>query len=264
MAGNKVVSLFSGWLKPKLGAQSAPVPSTELSPPRVEPAAAPTDQPALRHEYKAVWTALSTTAHLAKIHVIGDVPEEVVQATAMETRQRLETTVGVTPDDVILEIGCGIGRVGFVLAPRCRHWIGCDVSPNMLELAKQRMATCANASFVEVSGFDLQPIDDASVDLVYCTVVFMHLDEWDRYGYVLEAYRVLRPGGRVYVDNFNLCSNEGWEVFENHRHLYPRQRPPHVSKSSTPPEIETYLRRAGFRDVRIREDGVWVQGYAVK
>jgi hypothetical protein len=65
-------------------------------------------------------------------------------------------------------------------------------------------------------------------------------------------------------DKFNLCSTEGWEVFENHRHLFPRQCPAHVSKSLTPQEIGTYLRRAELRDARVRGEAVWVQGYAVK
>ena len=40
-----------------------------------------------------------------------------------------ETAIGQT--DTVLEIGCGIGRVGEVLATRCREWIGADVSAGM-------------------------------------------------------------------------------------------------------------------------------------
>ena len=46
---------------------------------------------------------------------------------------------------------------------------------------------------VEISGYDLSGVADASVDVVYCTVVFMHLESWDRYNYISEAFRVLRP-----------------------------------------------------------------------
>jgi len=192
------------------------------------------------------------------------VGENEIRATAEETRKALEASVGINPDDVILEIGCGIGRVGQVLAPMCKQWIGCDVSANMLGHARSRLEPFSNVNLVETSGFDLSPIPDTSVDLVYCTVVFMHLDEWDRYNYVLEAYRVLRPGGRVFVDNFNLCSNEGWEIFENHRRQFPHYRPPYISKSSTPQEIEVYLRRAGFQQIIIQEQGAWVNGRGTK
>jgi len=83
--------------------------------------------------------------------------------------------------DVVLEIGCGIGRVGRELAPQCRKWIGCDVSARMLNLAADRLREFPNVELVETSGYDLKPISDVSVDLVYCTAVFMHLEQWDRY-----------------------------------------------------------------------------------
>jgi ubiquinone/menaquinone biosynthesis C-methylase UbiE len=219
-----------------------------------------------RPDYKAVWTASSQTRRQATMAVMGDgdADEQSLIDLGEKTRRQLETTVGINPDDVILEIGCGVGRVGRVLAPRCKRWIGCDVSPNMLDHARERLASFGNASFVEVSGFDLSPVEDASVDLVYCTVVFMHLDEWDRYNYVLEAHRVLRPGGRIFVDNFNLRSDEGWEVFEGARQIAPEDRPPHIGKASTPQELEVYLRRGGFQEVRTLESKLWAQAYGVK
>ena len=220
--------------------------------------------PESRHEYKSTWNVLSRTFRQATMHVIGDVEENEIRATAEETRRVLEASVGIKPDDVVLEIGCGIGRVGQVLAPLCKQWIGCDVSINMLKHANSRLTSFNNVKLIEISGFDLSPIPEASIDLVYCTVVFMHLDEWDRYNYILEAYRVLRPGGRIFVDNFNLCSTEGWDVFEIHRRQYPRYRPPQISKSSTPQEIEVYLKRAEFQQIRIQEQGAWVRGLGIK
>jgi SAM-dependent methyltransferase len=217
-----------------------------------------------RSGYKSVWTALSTTPQQAVIYVIGDVDEAAIQEAAQQTKHWLSVSVGIRPDDVILEIGCGIGRVGQVLAPLCKQWIGCDVSPNMLRHAQERLASLGNVRFVELSGYDLRPIEDASVDLVYCTVVFMHLDEWERYNYILEACRVLRPGGRIFIDNFNLCSDEGWRIFESHRRVAPADRPPHMARPSTPQEIEAYFRRAGLDDIQVRENGAWVQAYALR
>jgi len=218
-----------------------------------------------RSAYKEVWNDLSGAIKRAVMHVMGDVEEEQLQAAGEETVKDLQATVGANPGDVVLEIGCGVGRVGKVIAPLCKEWIGCDVSSNMLKHAQGRLKKLRNVRLVEISGFDLKPIPDESIDMVYCTVVFMHLDEWDRYNYVLEAKRVLRPGGRVFIDNFNLCHDTGWQVFETHRTAFaPGQRPSHISKSSTPAEIETYLKRAGFQSVQIREKNEWIQGWGVK
>jgi ubiquinone/menaquinone biosynthesis C-methylase UbiE len=220
-------------------------------------------QPA-RSEYKKVWSALSTTEEQAKLHVIGVTEEAALQATGEETLRFLQDSVGIGKEDVVLEIGCGIGRVGKVVAPLCRKWIGCDVASNMLSLTAQRLTGLSNVELVEISGYDLSGVADASVDVVYCTVVFMHLESWDRYNYILEAFRVLRPNGRIYVDNINLCSDGGWKVFEVHRAMSSTNRPPHITQNSTPQEIEAYLRRAGFSDVQIRTNDDWIRASGIK
>ena len=217
-----------------------------------------------RSEYKKVWSGLSTSEEQAKLHVIGVTEEDALRATGEQTLGFLQESVGIRKDDVILEIGCGIGRVGRVVAPLCRKWIGCDVASNMLSLTAERLQDLPNVELKEISGYDLRGVADASVDVVYCTVVFMHLESWDRYNYILETFRVLRPNGRIYVDNINLCSDGGWKVFEAHRAMLPANRPPHMTQNSTPQEIETYLKRAGFSDVRIRTDDDWVRASGMK
>jgi SAM-dependent methyltransferase len=118
-------------------------------------------QPA-RSEYKKVWSALSTTHDQAKLHVIGVTEEDALRATGEQTLGFLQESVGIQKDDVVLEIGCGIGRVGRVVAPLCRKWIGCDVASNMLSLTAERLKDLSNVELVEISGYDLSGVADAS------------------------------------------------------------------------------------------------------
>jgi len=185
-------------------------------------------------------------------------------STGEETLRFLQDSAGIGNDDIVLEIGCGIGRVGKVVAPLCRKWIGCDVASNMLSLTAERLKDLSNVELLEISGYNLSGVADASVDVVYCTVVFMHLESWDRYNYIAEGFRVLRPRGRIYVDNINLCSDGGWKVFETHRAFSPTNRPPHMTQNSTPQEIETYLARAGFSGVRVSTDDDWIRASGIK
>jgi hypothetical protein len=81
----------------------------------------------------------------------------------------------------------------------------------------------------------------------------MHLNEWERYTYIKEGLRILKPGGRMFVDNFNLLSDQGWEMFLHHVNKPAVERGPADSHSSTPQELAEYFRRAGFCNITQRE-----------
>jgi SAM-dependent methyltransferase len=218
-----------------------------------------------RHEYKDVWVDLSKTENSAKVWVQGSTDEDQLARSADYFVAQLDRLVGIRPTDDIMEIGCGVGRVGAVLAARCHSWTGADVSANMLAHTRRRLSGHPNVRTVELSGYDLAPVASDSLDLVYCTVVFMHISEWERYSYIEEARRVLRPGGRLYVDNVSLRTGYGWNFFQSSRAIPPGQRPPQIGQTSTPQEFEVYFQKAGFIDFTVQEiDDAWVVGTATK
>ncbi|MEO5823444.1 MAG: class I SAM-dependent methyltransferase [Vicinamibacteraceae bacterium] len=216
------------------------------------------DQGFSRTAYAQVWDHVSQTEGAARIAVSGTDDGGEWARSGEATAGDVRDLAAVAAGDAVLEIGCGAGRVGRFLAPHCRHWTGGDVSPNMLHFAATALADLPNVSTVPLNGYDLAGVADRSFDVVYCTGVFMHLDEWERFRYVLDARRVLRPGGRLYVDNFNLLEPEGWALFMEHFRMDPSKRPANVSRHSTPQELERYLTQAGYEQVRVRAGGLWV------
>jgi ubiquinone/menaquinone biosynthesis C-methylase UbiE len=214
------------------------------------PAAAPSP---VRSEYKKVWNDQAQAADLASVAVAGHSDEGTLEVTARGFIDTLRSTCGLTRNDVILEIGCGIARVGKPLSQECLRWYGADISGSMLAHAAARLKDRPNARLVELATVGLQEFPRDAFDLVYCTIVFMHLYEWDRYRYVEEAFRVLRPGGRCYFDNFSLDSEVGWNVFLEGARYPVERRPAHMSLSSTREELGIYLKRAGFEDIVIHD-----------
>lgn len=218
-----------------------------------------------RNNYKQTWNALAKGMESAKKFVSGFQEEEEFTRTALKTIEILKTTVNVKTTDEILEIGCGVGRVGKELAPICSRWTGTDISGNMIDHAQNRLDGLNNVKLVELSKVGLNEFEDASFDLVYSTVVFMHLLEWDRYSYVEEAFRVLRPGGRCFVDNIDITSSTGKKMFLEGHSFKSEDRPDYLSMVSTGDELETYLKWAGFQEVKLlRWDDAWIGAYGEK
>lgn len=203
-----------------------------------------------RSQYAEAWNALAYSPEQAAIAACGEPNEDELRRSGAKTAQSLVELAAIGPGDDVLEIGCGIGRVGLPLARRCRHWTGADISTNMLAYAGERLRGLSNVRLVRLENVGLREFEDASFDVVYTTDMFEHLDEIDRWRYVQEAFRVLRPGGRFYMDNIDLESEAGWVSFANGARLYgPVERPPYMPRLSTSAELATYAARARFERV---------------
>jgi len=121
----------------------------------------------------------------------------------------------------------------------------------MLAHASDRLRGVNNIRLVQLQSVGLSEIAENSFDVVYTTNMFAHLDEMDRWRYVEEAFRVLRSGGRIYVDNIDLESDAGWAIFVSDATRYRSlERPPYMTRLSTAAELMAYATRAGFEQVQ--------------
>ena len=115
-----------------------------------------------------------------------------------EALDRLLSVLGaaVEPGAVVVDIGCGVGRLTRPLARQAGRVIALDVSSRMLAEAQRLNAGLENVEWRHGDGESLRPIPDGSVDACISHVVFRHLpDPALTLGYVREMGRVLRPGG---------------------------------------------------------------------
>ncbi|MEV0970890.1 class I SAM-dependent methyltransferase [Microtetraspora glauca] len=97
--------------------------------------------------------------------------------------------VDALPVGDALDAACGTGRMAAYLAGRGHRVRGVDLSPDMLERARQRVP---QAEF-RLGDLSSLPVPDASVDLVVCSLALTHVPVLDPV--LSEFARVLRPGG---------------------------------------------------------------------
>jgi ubiquinone/menaquinone biosynthesis C-methylase UbiE len=109
------------------------------------------------------------------------------------------------PMDEFLDAGTGTGRMLELLAPHARHAIGIDVSPEMLAIARDRLAR-EKLPQVQVRLGDIYRLPfasgsrEAGFDAVLFHQVLHYLD--DPGAAVGEAARVMRAGGRLAIADF--------------------------------------------------------------
>jgi len=100
------------------------------------------------------------------------------------------------PTDIVVEIGCGVGRLTRAIAPEVGQVEAFDISEEMLRIAKA--SSVENAKFRLADGFNLASIKDSSADLVLAYCVFQHLPSLGALrDYLLDMVRVAKPGAIV-------------------------------------------------------------------
>jgi len=158
---------------------------------------------------RRVWDSLATqhgsTAPLKAVIGSTSLGNEYFDRSTKRSLSRLD----LGPDDVVLDFGCGVGRLSLWLAPRVRSVLGADISHEMVKVASQRAGSSdiRNVSFTVLENGAL-PLEDGTVSFVVCSGVlkyFMTDDDCSRV--VRELSRVLKGGGRVAV--IDECADNG-------------------------------------------------------
>ena len=219
--------------------------------------------------YHDFWERASTTPEAALVAVDGSADEHILQATGRWAAQQIAQALLLQPTDRVLELGCGVGRIGRELAPTCQHWQGVDIAENMLRVAKNRTSHLSNVAFQQLSKTSLSMFAADSFDKAYAVAVLIHLDKEDVFLYLREVARVLRPGGLLYFDAWNLTHEVGWKrwlVEVEHWASGDQGGRKDVARNQfcVPQELRLYVEQAGLSEVLCLTDSLWIQMIAVK
>lgn len=222
-----------------------------------------------RNNYKDKWNDRVSSLKSGAIAVDGSTDEETLLSNGQWTSDQMQIALNINKDDTVLEMGCGVARIGKLLAPHCKKWIGVDISENMLNVAKERLDDLDNVEFHDLKRNDLACIPDNSVDKAYSVAVFCHLDKEDLFNYLREMYRILKPGGTIYVETWNLAHDIGWKRWQyeaDNWFIADHSERKDVTRNQfcSPDEFNLYVKKSGFDILGSYSDSVWNQIVAVK
>jgi ubiquinone/menaquinone biosynthesis C-methylase UbiE len=201
-------------------------------------------------EYGELWCPKDESD--ARQLILNDADAEAFEQSGRVDAERLAPLI--RPENVVLDLGCGIGRVARYVSPLCKTLWAVDASESMLGYARERLGDLPNVRFARCAGTRIPDVAADSVDVVYSLITLQHLEREDAFALLRDVRRVLRTGGCAYLTFPNLLTDpylaaflayvDGGEVAN-----------PARARFYTPEEVRRLLPAAGFAVDRL-EPGI--------
>lgn len=146
-------------------------------------------------------------------------------------------------DKDVIDIGCGTGEFTLEIAATARHVAGIDFSKRAVRKALENLQS-KKLTKVEfrLSQADKLPYSEESFDLA----ISRRGPATDTRDSIKEAYRVLRKGGQLMVQDIGERDKQNWAHVFGRGQIY-------LATATISEELEQMLTDAGFRDIRMEE-----------
>jgi precorrin-6B methylase 2 len=135
--------------------------------------------------------------------VVGQEGKDVVWVPTPEVLvQKMLDMVRLTPQDLVMDLGSGDGRMIIAAAKRGARAIGVEYNPKMVELSRR---TAASQGVADKATFIQGDMFEADVSKASVLALFLLPDNLNR---LRAKFLDMRPGSRIVVNTFAF---EGWE-----------------------------------------------------
>jgi ubiquinone/menaquinone biosynthesis C-methylase UbiE len=171
---------------------------------------------------------------------------------ARDVQWQLVAQAGIEPGATVLEIGCGTGNV-LQLAARVvpdATVIGLDPDADALTIADRKLRRAGLTARLDRGYADRLPYADAGIDRVLSSFMLHHLPPDQQRGALREVHRVLVPGGRLHLLDFDGGRPTPPRALRLlHRGHTRMHAHAHADSHSGPAAVTAALREAGFTDI---------------
>jgi len=140
--------------------------------------------------------------HWARLY---DVTTGLLGRRGRRLRAMFADDLQVAAGDHVLDVGCGPGRLTRFLAKRVApsgSADGIDASPQMIKRATAKARKQGVPASFQVAYAQDLPFADNTFDAVACILVLHHVAADDQLAAAEEMHRVLKPGGRLLIAEF--------------------------------------------------------------
>lgn len=137
--------------------------------------------------------------------------QKCYEVASKRVKQFLEAEIGfvlnkINDNDIVLDLGCGFGRVSIRLLEKAKQVVGIDISSENIRLAKEIYKNDA-LQFYEMDAIDLS-FEDNQYDMTICVQNGISAFKVNPEQLIREALRVTKKGGTVLFSSY---SEKFWE-----------------------------------------------------
>ena len=149
----------------------------------------------------------------------------------------------LSPEDHVLDIGCGTGTQCDDLASKVKQVTGIDISCKLLAIAEQRKAErkIENVEFIQTTVFD-ERFEPGSIDVVMAFYVLHFFEDLDEV--ISRLHRLLKLGGLFILET--ACLGEKKKIMVNITRMAGKLGFLPLINPLTTRQIEQTLEQAGF------------------
>ena len=125
-----------------------------------------------------------------------------IAETMRRSGEEFVATLGITPETMVLDVGCGDGTTALPAARLGAHVLGVDIASNLVAAGNERAAAAGlrNLRFIEGDASNLKGVISDAYDLVVS--VFGAMFAPRPFDVAKELVRVTKPGGRIVMGNW--------------------------------------------------------------